>query len=149
MYLNFVSGARFEFVLDEGLKKAASSDDVRDAIADKISRERIGHEVCATWFFDWFHRLSRFCARTHTRTNLYNKLKFCLFSPTLIISLSFDIFLLFLQIDLMVAGNQPVKAMSYVSNLLLFWVVFNTPPNVDPPIPEGHERYIIVIYKKM
>lgn len=83
-------GARFEFVLDEGLKKAAASDDVRDAIADKISRERIGHEI-----------------------------------------------------DLMVAGNQPVKAMSYVSTLLLFWVVFNTPPNVDPPIPEGHERLCI------
>lgn len=31
---------------------AASADDVRDAIADKISRERIGHEVCDTSFFD-------------------------------------------------------------------------------------------------
>ncbi|KAK1371817.1 tRNA nucleotidyltransferase cca2 [Heracleum sosnowskyi] len=83
-------GARFEFVLDEGLKQAASADDVRDALADKISRERVGHEI-----------------------------------------------------DLMVAGNQPVKAMSYVSNLLLFWVVFSPPPNVDPLIPEGHDRLCV------
>ncbi|KAL1831105.1 hypothetical protein DCAR_0101084 [Daucus carota subsp. sativus] len=83
-------GARFEFILDEGLKKAASADDVRAAIADKISRERIGHEI-----------------------------------------------------DLMVAGNQPVKAMSYVSTLQLFWVVFNPPPNVNPPIPEEHERLCV------
>lgn len=38
-------GARFEFVLDEELKEAASCDDVRDALAAKISRERIGTEV--------------------------------------------------------------------------------------------------------
>ncbi|GFP84627.1 cca tRNA nucleotidyltransferase mitochondrial, partial [Phtheirospermum japonicum] len=38
--------ARFEFVLDEELKIAAADNDVRDALADKISREHIGHEVC-------------------------------------------------------------------------------------------------------
>ncbi|KAL3503848.1 hypothetical protein ACH5RR_033689 [Cinchona calisaya] len=38
-------GARFNFALDEELKKAASDDDVKAAIADKISRERIGHEI--------------------------------------------------------------------------------------------------------
>lgn len=39
-------GARFGFVLDEELKKAASCDEVKDALAAKISRERIGVEVC-------------------------------------------------------------------------------------------------------
>ncbi|GAB2287286.1 hypothetical protein Dimus_021666 [Dionaea muscipula] len=38
-------GARFEFVLDEALKQAAACDEVRAAIGEKISRERIGHEV--------------------------------------------------------------------------------------------------------
>ncbi|KAL9270254.1 ATP-dependent DNA helicase Q-like 1-like protein [Drosera capensis] len=38
-------GARFGFTLDEALKEAASCDEVRAAIGDKISRERIGREV--------------------------------------------------------------------------------------------------------
>lgn len=41
-----LSGARFGFLLDEELKVAAADEDVKTAIADKISRERIGHEVC-------------------------------------------------------------------------------------------------------
>ena len=40
-------GARFGFLLDEELKEAASCDEVKDALAAKISRERIGVEVCA------------------------------------------------------------------------------------------------------
>ncbi|KAM7515278.1 hypothetical protein LguiA_004861 [Lonicera macranthoides] len=80
-------GARFGFTLDEELKVAASDNDVKAAIADKISRERIGHEV-----------------------------------------------------DLMVAGNQPVKAMAYISDLLLFWVVFSLPPEIEPPASEGDDR---------
>lgn len=43
-------GARFGFMLDEELKKAAADEDVRAAIADKISRERIGHEVCQSYY---------------------------------------------------------------------------------------------------
>ncbi|KAG9131695.1 hypothetical protein Leryth_009439 [Lithospermum erythrorhizon] len=38
-------GARFGFILDEDLKLAAADDDVRAAIAEKISRERVGHEI--------------------------------------------------------------------------------------------------------
>ncbi|KAK4752010.1 hypothetical protein SAY87_020808 [Trapa incisa] len=38
-------GARFRFTLDEELKKAAAADDVRDALAAKISKERIGTEL--------------------------------------------------------------------------------------------------------
>ncbi|KAG9441209.1 hypothetical protein H6P81_017063 [Aristolochia fimbriata] len=38
-------GARFGFLLDEELKKAAADDEVKSAIAEKISRERIGHEI--------------------------------------------------------------------------------------------------------
>ena len=40
-----ILGARFGFTLDDELKRAASADDVKAAIAGKISRERIGHEV--------------------------------------------------------------------------------------------------------
>ncbi|KAI3990301.1 hypothetical protein MKX01_037640 [Papaver californicum] len=38
-------GARFSFLLDEELKEAAASGEVRVAIVDKISRERIGKEI--------------------------------------------------------------------------------------------------------
>ncbi|KAJ3703674.1 hypothetical protein LUZ61_007379 [Rhynchospora tenuis] len=38
-------GARFGFVLAEELKEAASDEEVRSSLANKISRERIGHEV--------------------------------------------------------------------------------------------------------
>ncbi|XP_059631938.1 CCA tRNA nucleotidyltransferase, mitochondrial [Cornus florida] len=83
-------GARFGFTLDEELKKAAADDDVRAAIADKISRERIGHEI-----------------------------------------------------DLMISGNQPVKAMTHISDLLLFWVVFSFPPKFELPTSEGFDRLCV------
>ncbi|KAG0498977.1 hypothetical protein HPP92_003668 [Vanilla planifolia] len=38
-------GARFKFKLDEDLREAASSEEVKEALMNKISRERIGHEV--------------------------------------------------------------------------------------------------------
>ncbi|KAL6007703.1 hypothetical protein ACLOJK_033204 [Asimina triloba] len=38
-------GARFGFLLDEGLKKAAADEEVIVALAGKVSRERIGHEI--------------------------------------------------------------------------------------------------------
>ncbi|KAK6116657.1 hypothetical protein DH2020_049591 [Rehmannia glutinosa] len=83
-------GARFGFVLDEELKIAAADNDVRAAIADKISRERIGHEI-----------------------------------------------------DLMISGNQPVSAMTYISELQLFWAVFSLPPKTEPSTPEGCERLCV------
>ncbi|TYH72748.1 hypothetical protein ES332_D05G276700v1 [Gossypium tomentosum] len=76
-------GARFDFTLDEELKKAAACDDVKTALAAKISRERIGTEI-----------------------------------------------------DLMISGNQPVKAIDYVCDLTLFWVVFSLPPKVEPAVSE-------------
>ncbi|KAJ1424920.1 Poly A polymerase, head domain [Sesbania bispinosa] len=83
-------GARFEFTLDEDLKGAAACDDVKDALAAKISRERIGTEV-----------------------------------------------------DLMISGNQPVKAMTYICDLTLFWIVFSLPPEFEPAISDGCERLCI------
>ncbi|KAB1209078.1 CCA tRNA nucleotidyltransferase, mitochondrial [Morella rubra] len=80
-------GARFGFVLDEELKEAASCDEVKDALAAKISRERIGVEI-----------------------------------------------------DLMISGNQPVKAMTHICDLTLFGIVFNFPPNFEPPKSEGCDR---------
>ncbi|OVA05306.1 Poly A polymerase [Macleaya cordata] len=86
-------GARFEFVLDEKLKEAAASDKVKAAIADKISRERIGHEI-----------------------------------------------------DLMISGNQPVQAMTYICDLQLFWVVFCLPAKFEPAISEGCDRLVCVAF---
>lgn len=83
-------GARFAFVLDEDLKKAASDEEVRSAIADKISRERIGHEV-----------------------------------------------------DLMISGNQPVKALAYICELQLYYVVFTFPENPRPLLIEGCDRLCV------
>lgn len=83
-------GARFEFTLDEDLKVAAACDDVKDALAAKISRERIGTEI-----------------------------------------------------DLMISGNQPVKAMTYICELTLFWIVFSLPPEFEPTISDGCERLCI------
>ncbi|GLT68940.1 hypothetical protein SLA2020_411300 [Shorea laevis] len=80
-------GARFGFVLDEELKEAASCDEVKDALAAKISRERIGVEI-----------------------------------------------------DLMISGNQPVKAMTYICDLMLFWIVFSLPPKFEPAKSEGCDR---------
>ncbi|XP_015056497.1 putative CCA tRNA nucleotidyltransferase 2 [Solanum pennellii] len=80
-------GARFGFILDEELKKAAADEDVRVAIADKISRERIGHEI-----------------------------------------------------DLMMSGDQPVKAMTYIADLKLFSAVFSLPSDFEPSIPDGCDR---------
>ena len=45
-YSTAVTGARFGFTLDNELKQAASSEEVRVALGEKISRERIGNEVC-------------------------------------------------------------------------------------------------------
>ncbi|XP_042032912.1 tRNA nucleotidyltransferase cca2-like [Salvia splendens] len=83
-------GARFGFLLDEELKKAAADDDVIAAIADKISRERVGHEI-----------------------------------------------------DLMMSGNEPLKAMLHISELQLFWAVFSLPLKAEPPAPEGCERLCV------
>ncbi|KAJ4962221.1 hypothetical protein NE237_022160 [Protea cynaroides] len=83
-------GARFGFVLDEELKEAAASDKVKAAIADKVSRERIGHEI-----------------------------------------------------DLMISGNQPLKAMNYVCDLQLFWVIFSLPDKYEPALSEQCDRLCI------
>uniref|UniRef100_A0A7N2M9M0 Poly A polymerase head domain-containing protein n=1 Tax=Quercus lobata TaxID=97700 RepID=A0A7N2M9M0_QUELO len=82
--------ARFGFLLDEDLKEAASCDEVKDALAAKISRERIGVEI-----------------------------------------------------DLMLSGNQPVKAMMYICDLMLFWIVFTLPPKFEPAKSEGCDRISI------
>lgn len=48
------TGARFGFTLDEELKQDASCEEVRVALGEKISRERIGNEVCiwSSWLQD-------------------------------------------------------------------------------------------------
>ncbi|XP_029152054.1 tRNA nucleotidyltransferase cca2 isoform X3 [Arachis hypogaea] len=83
-------GVRFEFTLDEDLKVAAACDDVKDALAAKVSKERIGKEV-----------------------------------------------------DLMISGNQAVKAMTHICDLTLFWNVFSLPPVFKPAISDGCERLCV------
>ncbi|KAK2645857.1 hypothetical protein Ddye_021052 [Dipteronia dyeriana] len=47
-----------------------------------------------------------------------------------------------IEIDLMISGNQPVKAMTYICDLTLFWIVFNLPPKCEPVVSEGCDRYV-------
>lgn len=49
----------------------------------------------------------------------------------------------FIQIDLMISGNEPVKAMTYLRDLALFFVVFNIPSPHEPSISEECHRYMI------
>ncbi|KAL6513728.1 hypothetical protein OROHE_019588 [Orobanche hederae] len=82
--------ARFDFVLDKELMMAAADDDVRAAMVQKISRERVG-----------------------------------------------------IEIDLMVSGNRPSKALMFVAELQLFWSVFTLPNGFDPPLPEKCDRLCV------
>ncbi|KAJ0257624.1 Uncharacterized protein HA466_0084640 [Hirschfeldia incana] len=77
-------GARFGFTLDEELKQAASTEEVRVALGGKISRERIGNEI-----------------------------------------------------DLMISGNGPVSAVTHLSDLKLFGVVFAVPSSSEPAPSEN------------
>ena len=43
----------------------------------------------------------------------------------------------------MISGNEPVKAMTYICDVLLFSVVFSLPPNVKPAISEECDRFVI------
>lgn len=54
---------------------------------------------------------------------------------------SFLCCLFFVQIDHMVSGNQPVKAMTHICGLTLFWIVFKLPPQAEPEVLEGCDRY--------
>jgi hypothetical protein len=51
IYNVLLLGARFDFTLDDDLKVAAASDDVKNALAKKIKRERIGTEVHSSYSF--------------------------------------------------------------------------------------------------
>ncbi|XP_073288282.1 tRNA nucleotidyltransferase cca2-like isoform X1 [Primulina huaijiensis] len=47
------------------------------------------------------------------------------------------------EIDLMISGNRPVDAMSYISELQLFWSVFSLPPEIEPQTLDGCERLCV------
>ncbi|XP_073142305.1 tRNA nucleotidyltransferase cca2-like isoform X1 [Henckelia pumila] len=47
------------------------------------------------------------------------------------------------EIDLMISGNRPVDAMSYISELQLFWSVFSLPSEIEPPTLDGCERLCV------
>ncbi|KAJ0025212.1 hypothetical protein Pint_07711 [Pistacia integerrima] len=83
-------GASFGFILYEELQKAAAYDEVKAALAAKISKERIETEI-----------------------------------------------------DLTVSGNQPVKAMTYICDLTLFWIVVNLPPKSEPAVSDRCDRLCI------
>ena len=50
-----------------------------------------------------------------------------------------------MQIDLMISGNQPVKAMTYICDLTLFSIVFSLPPNFEPAKSENCDRYLLIL----
>ncbi|PQP94027.1 putative CCA tRNA nucleotidyltransferase 2 [Prunus yedoensis var. nudiflora] len=47
------------------------------------------------------------------------------------------------EIDLMISGNQPVQAMTYICDLKLFWVVFSLHPKYEPAVSEGCDRLCV------
>ncbi|PKU80395.1 putative CCA tRNA nucleotidyltransferase 2 [Dendrobium catenatum] len=47
------------------------------------------------------------------------------------------------EIDLMISGNQPVRAMFYICDLQLFYAVFTLPENAQPEIVEGCNRLCV------
>ncbi|KAL7607334.1 hypothetical protein Lser_V15G20117 [Lactuca serriola] len=47
------------------------------------------------------------------------------------------------EIDLMISGNQPDKAITYISELGLFWVVFTLPENCKPLISQEDDRICV------
>ncbi|KAL0000921.1 hypothetical protein SO802_014702 [Lithocarpus litseifolius] len=47
------------------------------------------------------------------------------------------------EIDLMLSGNQPAKAMMYICDMMLFWIVFTLPPKFEPAKSEGCDRFCI------
>lgn len=87
-------GARFDFAMDKEIKAAAADILVKTALKDKISRERIGHEI-----------------------------------------------------DLMIGGNEPVKAISWIQEFELFWIVFTPPNDTEPAIPENSDRACVTYMK--
>jgi hypothetical protein len=72
-------------------------------------------------------------------------LSFGAFLDTVLLGNSYSLLAFFLsvlvQIDLMISGNQPVKAMTYIADLTLFWVVFNLHPKVEPTVSEECQGY--------
>ncbi|CAF1924777.1 unnamed protein product [Brassica napus] len=82
--LPYVMVTKFGFTLDEELKDAASSEEIRVALERKICRERIGNEI-----------------------------------------------------DMMISGNGPVSAVTYLSDFKLFEVVFAIPSSSEPAPTEN------------
>ncbi|KAH9296288.1 hypothetical protein KI387_039876, partial [Taxus chinensis] len=89
-------GARFGFKLDDEIKKAAADEEVKAALASKVSRERIGHEI-----------------------------------------------------DVMVSGNGPIKAINQIEELQLFWTIFCLPQNLGAKLPQDCERVCVTSLKAL
>jgi len=49
------------------------------------------------------------------------------------------------QVDLMVSGNEPVKAIAYIYELQLFWVVFSLPHEHGLTLPQECDRLVLWI----
>jgi hypothetical protein len=106
-------GARFGFELEDEVKEAASCDEVKIALGNKVSRERIGHEVnlISTETDLW---VCCFCYTNWRRRS----------SP------AFDPF-----------STLPITAMRCMEQLHLFPVVFtNMLSNIKPPLEENIGR---------
>ncbi|KAK4440743.1 CCA tRNA nucleotidyltransferase, mitochondrial [Sesamum alatum] len=47
------------------------------------------------------------------------------------------------EINLMISGMQPVRAMTHISELQLFWAVFSLPPEMNTPTWESRRRLCV------
>ncbi|KAK4421535.1 RuvB-like protein 1 [Sesamum alatum] len=47
------------------------------------------------------------------------------------------------EINLMISGKQPVRAMTHISELQLFWAVFSLPPEMNTPTWESRGRLCV------
>ncbi|KAI5060500.1 hypothetical protein GOP47_0024920 [Adiantum capillus-veneris] len=88
--------ARFDYIMQEDLREAAANLDVRTALLNKISPERVGVEI-----------------------------------------------------DLMISGANPVRAMQELVDLDLFWVVFRLPQELKNNIPYELKRLCLGTFKAM
>lgn len=79
--------ARFDYKIEEDLKQAAADNDVKVALANKVSPERVGSEI-----------------------------------------------------DLMIMGPHPVRAIEELVNVDIFWIVFRLPQELKTCVPDETKR---------
>lgn len=105
---------------------------LRIKLAENVLVMKYVHSLACHWYEWLLFIMLWFCKHKVSDKNL----KLIIFCP-------FFFYIYLMQIDLMISGNEPVKAMTYICDLLLFSVVFSLPPIVKPAISEECDRFVI------